>query len=1133
MIMLSPKSFSSTPSLLSTPLRAGLTLACLFLAACGQEGLQSQVATSSPGSIVVDPNGSGLSFIADYNQGGNASDLRLARVSWGRMVGVFGLDSDNRRVAMNTSFLIGGDLISDSNYLLETNPVTSEEVLVILRDVTDFSTSGGHEQFYTLLRSAGNTMSFITPLAPGQSGIYSQVPRNSTLSVQFDDLLDASTITSETLRVMMGVPSTIPFEVRIFADPNFGDLADPDGDGSAAMYSTRVLLDFAVNEIESFSSDPPIAINGVGLPPSVLVGQTNMLLRLPSQEAGLVGQNTILRNLAGSSLNASINGQADFSSPTQDVIRAMRSGGSDTGDQFNGFMRDSTPPVVVGASPARIPIGFSPQPLLGGTELEFTVPRLVFDSGTCSQTPRPGDVLVQGTVYAEVTSFAAPVDPATGVAENFTVRLLLYPNAWDAPGGAGASTWISTAIGPVSYRAAFDPQSDAAKAPCFLQIFPQPAGFPAFPADGIYTDSTASLRFSEPMDPASMTAFDSLTMTRDPAPGFLDPPLPSSSYVVGSVSQSLDQRAFTFRPDLSLAHTLGQQESYYLTIVSGNDGPTDLAGNPLEEGLPSIEMKVGSTNPTVANGGRVSRFVNPDEEPPTEASNENDYPGPKHEYSGQHLFDIQGQAIRPRPVVRFRAMADQSQPLPGAMTTFGPGVQTPLSRFGSRMQTVYRYVDFGFGLTDRTNHNLDVEGIYWSPAGGQVQSDHYDEFELVLAHSKFAPDEFIDPGSLFPQFQNSGLRNIFSNNYLSELDDPPKVVHPRGLGYTVAPGALLVASNGTKIMPYPLNRDLPVTDHVYWTWRDSSVLNRGGTASAGVDPRQFYDVLNLPPPNQPYYATQHVATIGLPMLFEVRCFPDDGASGANPFDILLAANSSSRPYFRAFATGGTNNQGNNVTVNPDTALTSTGGFNPGINGAPTYGRDNSFYVGAVDFIVRVSRTVSLWFPATDPQHPEPGGNNPDNVDPGDGSWSFSDPVYSEPIMEPAPEDQPSGTSIELDYRGALAVMGATQFDFPANCDGTPPAITPVFHPALVNALNLDIYGDFYWDEPAVFCANVDPNHRSNLANSGITFTADSSWSSDISALNGSKYYQLRITFINNPVSGLGAGLSALALSWQE
>ena len=296
-------------------------------------------------------------------------------------------------------------------------------------------------------------------------------------------------------------------------------------------------------------------------------------------------------------------------------------------------------------------------------------------------------------------------------------------------------------------------------------------------------------------------------MTRDPAPGFLDPPLPSSSYVVGSVSQSLDQRAFTFRPDLSLAHTLGQQESYYLTIVSGNDGPTDLAGNPLEEGLPSIEMTVGSTNPTVANGGRVSRFVNPDEEPPTEASNENDYPGPKHEYSGQHLFDIQGQAIRPRPVVRFRAMADQSQPLPGAMTPFGP---------------------------------------------------------------------------LVPQFQNSGLRNIFSNNYLSELDDPPKVVHPRGLGYTVAPGALLVASNGTKIMPYPLNRDLPVIDHVYWTWRDSSVLNRGGTASAGVDPRQFYDVLNLPPPNQPYYATQHVATIGLPMLFEVRCFPDDGASGANP-----------------------------------------------------------------------------------------------------------------------------------------------------------------------------------------------------------------------------------------------------------
>lgn len=1091
---------------------ASLALVGLTLAGCGGGTGANTTPSSNPGSIISDPGGSGTSFIADVNQSGNASDLRLARVSWGRKVEVFGLDLDGMRVPMNSSFLIGGSLSTDSNYLLETNPVTSEEALIIMRDVTDLTTGGGYTQFYTLLRSAGDTISFITPLAPGQSGVYSQVPRNATLSIQFNDLLDVSTISQDTLRIMVGVPSSIPFEARIFPDPNYGDIADPDGDGVVSLFPTRVLIDFTVSEIESFASNPPMAINGVGLPPSVDVNQTNTLLRIPSVEAGLVGQNTILRNLSGHSLNASTSGQADFSSPTQDVIRAMRSGGSDTGDQFNGFMPDYTSPVVVGASPARIPIGFSPQPLPSGGPLAFTVPRLVFDSGTCAQTPRPGDVMVQGTVYAEVTSFGTPVDPATGIAENFEVRLLLYPDVWDEPGGAGPATWVSTAIGPVSYRAAFDPQSDAAKAPCFVQILPQPAGFPAFPADGIYSDSTAALRFSEPMDPASMTAFDSLTLTREPAPGPLDPPLLSSAYVVGSVSQSLDLRAFTFLPDLPLAHTIGEVESYFLTVVAGDSGPTDLAGNPLLEGLPSIEMRVGATNPTVANGGRVSRFTNPDEEPPVGDVSTGLLP----EYGGQHLFDIQKQSIRPRPTVRFRSLADQSQPLAGAMTPFPQGVQTPLSRYGSRMQTVYRYVDFAFGLTDSTNQNLDVEGIYWSPAGGQVIADSYDHFELVFSHCRFAPDEYIDPGSLFPQYQNSGLRHQFANNYLNESTDPPKIVHPRQLGYTVAPGALEVASNGTKLMPYPLNRDAAPADRIHYTWRDSSVLTRGGNSSNGVPPRQEYQVLNLTPPGIPFYPAGQVATIGLPLLFEVRCFPDDGATGANPFDIVLAANSSSRPYFRAFSTGGTNNQGNPITRNPDTEIFANGGFNPGANGAGTYGRDNTFYIGAVDFVIRISRTVSIWFPATDPNA---------------GGGTFGNPVFSEPIMEPALSDQPSGTSIELDYRGALAISVDSSFIFPGTCVNPPPE--PLVHPALESALSMDIYGDHYWDDPVVFCPGVFPSHRTNRANLGIVLTDDDTWKSDISAINGSKYYQLRITFINNAVSGLGAELSALALSWQE
>ncbi|MEZ6020626.1 MAG: hypothetical protein R3F17_11135 [Planctomycetota bacterium] len=81
-------------------------------------------------------------------------------------------------------------------------------------------------------------------------------------------------------------------------------------------------------------------------------------------------------------------------------------------------------------------------------------------------------------------------------------------------------------------------------------------------------------------------------------------------------------------------------------------------------------------------------------------------------------------------------------------------------------------------------------------------------------------------------------------------------------------------------------------------------------------------------------------------MVEFRCYPDDAATGLNGFDINLAANSSSRPTSglldRRVHTGT-----NLHTINPDTSTSSTGGFNLGANGQTTYGRDNSFYLGAL------------------------------------------------------------------------------------------------------------------------------------------------------------------------------------------
>ena len=66
------------------------------------------------------------------------------------------------------------------------------------------------------------------------------------------------------------------------------------------------------------------------------------------------GQEIILRNPSGHGLSLADNGSADLASRTQDVVRAMRSGGpaSVTADPYNGFLRDDVDPRLIGQSHA-------------------------------------------------------------------------------------------------------------------------------------------------------------------------------------------------------------------------------------------------------------------------------------------------------------------------------------------------------------------------------------------------------------------------------------------------------------------------------------------------------------------------------------------------------------------------------------------------------------------------------------------------------------------------------------------------------------------------------------------------------------------------------------------------------------
>lgn len=1080
------------------------------LSSCGGGGAgsASKAPSNSAGTWIQKPNGAW--FLTDENQAGNAQQPRVVRQMHGRLVQVFGLDGNGVRKPMFSNYVIDSKLVSDGqNYLRETNPVTAQEILVILKNVDD---SAGLKEFFDLMFLAEQNLAPIHENDAKGAGIYSMVPRNAAIVMQFDDLIDPATLDPTTFRVNVGNPPVLPFEGRVFVDPNHGDVADHDGIAGVEYYGSRVIIDTTVSELESFSVDPPLPVNGIGLPPSSDVNLANIELRIPTLLNANSGQITLLRNPSGHAVTSINNGPTDNNYGTMDVVRAARSGGSSdvTGDSFNGFMLDLVDPSLVGQTP--IDINLAPELQLGFDDI-FRIPELQFESVFCAQPPQPGDVLRQPGIFAEVLSSHPSVDPS-GIVKDVFVRLLLHPYS-------NSGEWANAAVGSGQFLAAYDPATDAGREACFVRVFPDATGFPDNPVTGISTDATFALRFSEPMDPASLTAFDSVTLTRAPVPDKDEDPLLTSDYVVGSLGQSIDLQEFTYLTDLPLGHQEGTAEPYWLTLSSDNNGPSDLAGNELSIPFPSVMMTVEASEITQHNSGRVTRFTGIDEEPPFG----DEISGPLPEWGGQLLYDLQRELIKPRPVVHFNAVADRSQPVPKLMTPFPQGVQTPLSGLGSYMQTLWRYCDFGWSLTDTTNHNIDVEGLYWSPAVGAVLAETFSEFSIRVGHCKWLPDEWIDPGSLFPDHQDSGLTKKYDNNWLKKSET--KVVHAKVDGYNVSPGDLFIHPvSGTKLVPFPWNNGAAPEDWNTWTWRNGDLRKRAGKDGAGAPINQEYVATGQAFPDnidKGIYAATHVLADALPMMMEFRCFPDVGAVGLNAFDISLAANSSSKPYFRAFSTGGINTQGNTILVNPDTEEEANGGFNPGSNpaGKPTFGLDNTYYIGAADFVTRISRVHSVWFRALDPFL-------------SDGEL-FEDPIYTDPIKEPRDEDQPDGTLVELHFRGASNIR-VDRF----LCCTTP--LVQNTEP-LDNAQLLDSFGDYY-DHHCYLSTEV-PIHNAvqeNLACDDADqknkkfislFNDEEAWLPSIHQIDTARFYQVRITFHSDIFTGLTPELSALAISWHD
>ncbi len=1065
---------------------AGLLLG-LGATACG--GGSSVESTPGGGQGITD----GSFFFTDTNSGGSATEIRLVSTRFGRLVQLFGLDANGVAVPMGNDFVIPQSLESDQvDYEIGLNAVTGQENLTVLRDV---STREGFEEFVTLVQVAGANLDLIQVQDLNTSGVFSMLPRNSAVVLTFDDLIDPNTINRNTIQLVTGLPPAFPFEARIFPSAFYGDIG-PGGQ----LYPTRVVLDLTVSELEAFASNPPLVINGIGLPPSLVLTEANAQIRIPTRTNAAQGITTVISNLTDHQLGTANNGPVDSSSSTRPVTRAFRSGGRPDliSDPFNGFLRDELSPVVVGSTPIDVPT--APTQVGGPESTRFVIPQIIFQSSLCGSQPQAGDVIDQSGVFAQVSTDSPP--PVAGVVSNVDVQLLSYPSAWSGPGD-----WELFGAVPATYQTAFDPLADAQRPQCYTQVLPQSAGFPEDPGLGISTGARMTFRFSEPMDPLSLTAFDSLTLTRALIPSVGN--LPTSDYVVGSVGQSADLRRVTFVPGQPLAHEQGVAESYFLTLANIEDDfpPRDLAGN-IVETVPSVDLIVAAGQSSQLTGGRVSRFTSIDEEPPF---------GNKPEWGGQFLVDSTRQLIRPRPVVRSFVPVNESQAIVQQMTQFPQGVVTPLSNFGSKMQTLWRYCDAGFSLTDPQNINIDVEGLNWQPSGGVITPDAFSQFEIQLSHCRYAPDEIIDPSSLFPQFQNSGLRPQYDGNVLPGA--PRTTVHPRERGYVVDSGNLFTTPTGASLLPFPMNRGIPAEDYTYYTWRDTTIRDRAGISNGGVEPQAYLLALGIDAPIVPFYRPGQVQTVGLPLLMEFRTYPDAEAIGLNAWVLALAVNSSSRPYFRAFSTGGVNQAGTTVFVNPDTQSISNGGFNPGslpTGGAPTFGRDNTVHLGGIDYVTRVSQVYSIWYESIIPSEA-----------------NFSTRVYNQPILEPSPSAQPPGTEIQVGFRGAQSFTydnsGLYRVDNDADDGGLGNGIIDYTE----DGFSLDLYGDYYNEvDTAAIAGSI--NHDTNAMNPGISFLgATDVWRTEVSEIDNARFYQVRLTFVGNPVTVQTPELSAFAMTWSQ
>lgn len=1006
--------------------------------------------------------------------------LFLENLSWGRLVDV----RDSNGVLIESDVLINHLIESDSvNYAITNNPVTQKETLTILR-------ASGSASFIALLSAAQANLQSIVDKAVNAAPPFTEVARNATVRLQFSEQIDPNSVDFTTVQVFTGSPPLLAFTGRYVVK------------NDSSLDKGYVFFDTTVSSAEAASEFIPQ--NAVGLPASPDSVNANFAIRIPTEPDPLIGQPKVLRSLDGErtpTVQDQDNEPFETSGVTQTLVRAARTG-NDL-DDFRGFLLDNSPPSLLGVQNATINSIFS----VTGTvvELLYTI-----NLAVCKpMVPKVGDILEVGTGLLLVTDVLNSGDP-----NNYLVRASLE--------AAEGSIVVGATALPARYTTAYTPQ-DALVQLCYLEFQPPLAQFGGGVIN-ISDSSTVTIRFDEPINKSTVRSMSTFVVA-SPDPQVVglindafeieaawyrqvNPSETTGQFIdrqrgydfraiaagadalsefggrmsFGAIEATNGNRQFSLTPTFGWFSptTAGVGEAFVVALRGGVDGILDLSGNPLGmEGFVAGNGQTGETNEQLVKISVThDSFGAPGNYLALKANSLDENNDGQSEWAGN--VAVGANSLTGRFPSRFSRAADSSSP---AMSnrTLGTPVTEPLNPAGAVVMSAFRAQEFGFGYSNPDEYNMTVEGFNWSPNAGVVFDESFDDISMSLSTARFLPDEALGGLPPIPIFPESGLLITgFDDNILGFTEDGSSGIDEVEVfrNNYVANGIELFTTNGTPYMPWP---DFTAN----YVWRDTTIPQTFlGTAvnSAGA-------------PNAQYAADNGVIfgwlpetapSVSLPLLARFRVYPQSNRLGFNSFSVtqMLPARNP-MVNFRIWSSGGQDGSSIWHQIQPDnSALGGTrpiGGFVPGTGNRTDLVGDDHIYWTQADFVVDTSRIYSHWFDL--------------------GSLLLLDQVTGV-VVEPANEDQPVGTSIVVEFRGAASVT-----------HGADPDVNPS---PLTNAdTQLDDHGDFVGGFGSV--------------------STPSLWTTDLTELeaNGYRFIQVRVTFKSNADLGLRPELDSLGIIWND